>query len=138
MPWWSGATHNFIPRVEPDYIILKARVVSGLLLDRWSHDFVDIQERRELLDPDYWKTADFTLFVFCPFDTTKGGTGGYKGTMTFADFYPSECSSDGRLCSFLSRSETKLFRQNLKNSTKNYIEKQSIRYFKGIFSMSKL
>ena len=133
MPWWSGAVFNFIPRVQDDYIILKARVVSGLLLDKWSHDFVNVDKQPELLDPEYWKIADFTLFVFCPFDTTKGGSPYVDGTMTFADFYPSECSPDGRLCSFLSRSKTKLFRESVKKPDKNKIEKQAIRYFKGIF-----
>ena len=48
----------------------------------------------EYLDEDYWKTADFTLFVYCPFDVSKGGVNGTNGAMTFPDFYDGEHSEE--------------------------------------------
>ena len=73
MPIWSGATYNDIKRVKNEYLILRVRVANGLKLDRWKHHYVDTTERDHLLTYDHWKTANFTMFVYCPFDTTLGG-----------------------------------------------------------------
>ena len=48
---------------------------------------------------------------FSPFDVTLGGINGGDGRIAFADWYPSEQSSDGRLWSFLSREGTRVNRQ---------------------------
>ena len=74
MPWWSGAVYNTIRKVKPKYVILKARVVNGLMLNTLDHiDHVDTASRSHLLEESHWKTANFTMFVYCPFDTTLGG-----------------------------------------------------------------
>ena len=70
---------------------------------------------------DYWENADFTMFVFCPFDVTFGGLEKGSGKMVFGDFYEGEHSLDGRLWSFMNRAGTRIFRQD--------ITKHS--YFKG-------
>ena len=130
MPWWSGAVYNFVKKVEPKYVVLRARAVNGLVLNTWDHHAVDTASRSHLLTDDHWKTANFTMFVFCPFNTKKGGRNPDEGTMTFGDFYPGECSPDGRLCSFLSRSRTKLFPKDADANTE--LNKKSKVYFRGI------
>ena len=127
MPWWSGAVFNYIKHVDEKYVVLKARAVNGILLDQWDHDFANTAAHPEWLDPDYWQTAPFTMFVFCPFDVSQGGLSPGQGTMTFPDFYRAECSPDGRLCSFLSRIGTKLYRNSQR-------EKGSA-FFKGNFQL---
>ena len=144
MPFWSGAAYNYVKEVHPRYVLLNARVVNGLLLEQWDHDYVDTkhESRKHLLDEKHWETAKFTMLVFCPFDTTAGG---YSKGMTFGDFYRGECSTDGRLCSFLSRSRTKLAQyktakknDNPKNVVKSdatkevkELRRKAENYFKG-------
>lgn len=96
--------------MKPDYITLKARVSSLANAEAWSHDQVDTVAHPEYLDPEWWKNQPFTVFVWCPFDVTKGGFRGMDGLMNFGDFYPAEHSADGHMWSFLSRSETKLWK----------------------------
>lgn len=105
IPIWGGATNNFVKRVESKYIILKARVTNGKKLAEWEHDRVDLDVHPDYTDNAWWGTQPFTMFVWCPFDTRKGGVdpAANEGTMTFGDFYPGECSPDGKMCSFLSR-----------------------------------
>ena len=130
MPLWSGATYNYVNEVRSNYITIRARVVNGVALKKWKHHFVDIEKRKHLVDADYWKTANFTMLVFCPFDTTKGGSTKGNGKMTFGDFYPGECSNDGRLCSFLSRSRTKLFPDGLDEDSDDDSDKKAKRLTK--------
>ena len=94
----------------PDYITLKARISNLANAEAWSHDQVDTVAHPEYLDPEWWKDQPFTVFVWCPFDVTKGGFRGQGGVMNFGDFYPAEHSADGHMWSFLSRSETKLWK----------------------------
>ena len=77
MPWWTGAVFNYIREVRSKYVILKARVVNGVLLEKWKHDFVDHNIRTNLLEQGYWENRPFTMLVFCPFDTTKAGLDRY-------------------------------------------------------------
>ena len=58
------------------------------------------------------------------FSTKEGGLSPGDGKMTFPDFYPGECSADGRLCSFLSREGTRIFREQGEGEA----------YFRGEFS----
>lgn len=113
--------------VYPGYIVIKARAANLMMAGNWTFDRVDVDAHPEYLKGSYWKDADFTLFVWCPFDVTMGGLAqNGDGKMTFPDFYSSEHSSDGMLWSFLSREGTKLFRaQNqLKSSYyKGFIER---------------
>ena len=106
MPWWSGAVFNEIKEVESTYVTLRVRVVNGVRLSTWTHHNVDTEKHKEWLKPEFWVKKPFTMFVFCPFNTTEGGHTSGKGGMTFPDFYEAECSPDGRLCSFLSREGT--------------------------------
>jgi len=110
MPVWTGGVFNFVKAVYPKYIALKARVANLLSIEDWGFDRVDPAMHPEYLEESYWKTANFTLFVFCPFDVTLGGLDGGTGLMTFPDFYPGEHSKDGMLWSFLSREGTKLWK----------------------------
>ena len=91
MPVWTGGVFNFVKAVFPSYVTVKARVANLLSIETWTFDSVDPAMHPEWLEEMYWKTAKFTLFVFCPFDATKGGfredgTQG-EGKITFADFY---------------------------------------------------
>jgi len=92
-----------------------------MLAGNWTFDRIDLEAHPEYLTANYWKTANFTLFVWCPFDVTMGGMN-KAGQITFPDFYPGEHSSDGMLWSFLSREGTKLYRWS--RPSKSY-------YFKG-------
>ena len=92
----------------PSYVTIKARVANLLSIADWTFDSVDPAMHPEYLDENYWKTADFTLFVFCPFDVTRGLDG--EGKMTFPDFYPEEHSDDGFLWSFYSREGTRVYK----------------------------
>ena len=85
-------------------------MTNGIKLADWDHDRVNVTAHEDWTEKDWWADQPFTMFVFCPFDTTKGGLDGGDGTMTFPDFYTGECSNDGRLCSFLSRSGTFAYR----------------------------
>jgi len=111
IPVWGGGTFNFVKQVKPDYITLKARISNLANAETWSHDQVDTVSHPEYLDPEWWKDQDFTVFVWCPFDVTKGGFNGQNGVMNFGDFYPAEHSADGHMWSFLSRSQTKLWKK---------------------------
>ena len=66
--------------------------------------------------------------------TKEGGLSLGDGKMTFPDFYPGECSADGRLCSFLSREGTKLFREHQGDDSvhEEQIEEGEA-YFRGEF-----
>ena len=111
MPWWSGAVSNYIEEVEPTYVTLKVRAVNGAKLANWTHHSVDTVYHADWLTVDFWKDdPQFTLFVFCPFNTKEGGFTSGNGTMRFPDFYNGECSPDGRLCSFMSRTGMSLYR----------------------------
>lgn len=110
MPVWTGGNFNFVKQVYHKYIVLKARVASLLSVESWQFDRVDHEAHPEYLSVDYWKTADFTLFVYCPFDVTLGGVTGNTGKMVFPDFYPGEHSDDGFLWTFLSRAGTNLYK----------------------------
>ena len=74
------------------------------------------------------KMVDFKIkyFTASPY---QGGRNGNDGTMTFGDFYSGGCSEDGRLCSFLSRSRTKLFRNQECSATGS--SKGCSNFFKG-------
>ena len=134
MPWWSGAVFNYVKEVAPSYVVLKVRAANGVHLTDWNHVSVDTDQHPEWINPNYWKTAKFTLFVFCPFDTKLGGSNPGEGRMTFPDFYPSECSSDGRLCSFLSRKGTRAFRYRGRTEGKYYEDPfEAAAWYKGIF-----
>ena len=89
---------------------MKARVSNLLKAETWDFDTVDTKAHPEYLEPTYWQSADFTLFIWCPFDVTKGGFNRNDGKITVPDFYPAQQSADGRLWSFLSRSKTKLYK----------------------------
>ena len=110
IPIWGGAVNNFVRRVESKYIVLKARVTNGHKLSDWSHDRVDLVAHPDYSSNDWWGTQPFTMFIWCPFDTRKGGLNPDEGTMTFGDFYPGECSPDGKMCSFLSREGVHAYR----------------------------
>ena len=120
MPWWSGAVSNEILVVEPTHVSLKVRVVNGVRLKSsgMSHISVDTEKHSEWLKPETWERQQFTMFVFCPFNTKRGGHTSGKGTMTFPAFYDSECSTDGRLCSFLSREGTVISRNETDHQAK--------------------
>lgn len=128
IPIWGGAKFNFVKQVHDKYIVLKARVTNGIQLAEWDHDRVNVTAHPDWLDQEWWADQPFTMFVFCPFDTTKGGLEGGDGTMTFPDFYKGECSNDGRLCSFLSRSGTFAYRAGKPES--------GTAYFKGFIDRS--
>ncbi|CBY36479.1 unnamed protein product [Oikopleura dioica] len=110
MPIWAGGNFNFIKKVYPSYFVMKARVSNLLKAETWDFDTVDTKAHPEYLEPTYWQSADFTLFIWCPFDVTKGGFNRNDGKITVPDFYPAQQSADGRLWSFLSRSKTKLYK----------------------------
>lgn len=138
IPVWAGGVFNFIKAVFPSYIVIKARVANLLGAAQWPFDKVDMDNNPQYADQNYWKTADFTLFVFCPFDVRLGGMN-KTGQMTFPDFYPGEHSSDGMLWSFLSREGTKLDRGSRCTTDPNTGEikcswKSS--YFKGFLDRS--
>ena len=122
MPTWTGAVFHFIKHVHDSYIVLKARVSNLVNAADWQHDRIDTDAHPEYLSPAYWETANFTLFVWCPFDVTLGGLEGGNGKITFQDFYDGEHSEDGFLWSFYSRADTKLTRKNDPTS----------KYFKGL------
>ena len=86
MPVWTGGVFNFVKSVQTTYVTIKARVANLLSVADWTFDSIDPTMHEEWLNELYWKTAKFTLFVFCPFDVTKGGLN-KEGKMTFADFY---------------------------------------------------
>ena len=86
MPVWTGGVFNFVKAVQSTYVTVKARVANLLSVADWTFDSVDPTMHENWLDEQYWKTAKFTLFVFCPFDVTSGGLN-REGRMTFADFY---------------------------------------------------
>ena len=132
MPWWSGAVFNYIKQVEPNYVVLKARAVSGVRLNQWNHHSIDTAKHPYLLDSKYWRQSPFTFFVFCFFSTKEGGLSPGNGKMSFPDFYPGECSADGRLCSFLSREGTRIFREQQEDSVHDDgVLKQGDAYFRG-------
>ena len=131
MPWWSGAVFNYIKQVEPNYITLKARAVSGVHLNQWTHHSIDTAKHPYLLDSKYWRKSPFTFFVFCPFSTKEGGLSPGEGKMSFPDFYPGECSADGRLCSFLSREGTKIFRERGDDPVHDEPLQEGVAYFRG-------
>lgn len=110
MPVWTGGVFNFVKAVYSKYIVLKARVANLLSIESWEFDNVDPAAHPEYLEESFWKAANFTLFVFCPFDVTLGGVANGTGLMTFPDFYPGEHSADGMLWSFMSREGTKLWK----------------------------
>ena len=134
MPWWSGAVSNDILQVADSYIVLKVRAANGVHLSDWNHVSVDTNHAKhaDWINPNYWKNATFTLFVFCPFDTKLGGPIPGKGTMTFPDFYPAECSSDGRLCSFLSRKGIRAYRERSEYAPKGQ-KYEAAAWYKGKF-----
>lgn len=145
LPLWGGGVFNYVKDVQEKYIVLKARVTNavpveaGRAKDKWEHARVDLEKRPELKDPDFWATSPFTMFVFCPFDITMGGfeEGKSQGRMTFPDFYPSECSPDGLMCSFLSRSNTFAVRDYASQTDAKKIEQFKISaYFKGFIDRS--
>lgn len=109
MPVWTGGVFSFVKAVYASYVTIKARVANLLSVDEWTFDSVDPEMHPEWLDELYWKTAEFTLFVFCPFDVTKGLEDG-TGKMTFMDFYDGEHSEDGLLWSFYSREGTAAYK----------------------------
>ena len=98
---------------------MKARVSNLLKAETWDFDTVDTKAHPEYLDPAFWETADFTMFIWCPFDVTKGGFNQNDGKITVPDFYPAQQSADGRLWSFLSRSKTKLYKVKNELFSKN-------------------
>ena len=128
VPIWGGAVYNFVKQVHDNYIVLKARVTNGIKLADWDHDRVNVTAHQDWLDQEWWANQPFTMFVFCPFDTTKGGLNGGDGTMTFPDFYSGECSSDGRLCSFLSRSGTFAYRAGKPDTGTAYFKGNIIKF----------
>lgn len=139
MPVWTGGVFNFVKAVYQKYIVLKARVANLLNAKVWPFDKIDTEAHPEYLDPKYWDTADFTLFVFCPFDVTLGGVKNGTGLMTFPDFYPGEHSDDGMLWSFLSREGTKLNKpprceENADTGEETCVWRSS--YFKGFVDRS--
>ena len=126
MPWWSGAVHNEIMEVEPKYVTLKVRAHNGVALPEWTHLSVDTDYHADWITEEFWDDKpQFTMFVFCPFNTKEGGKTPGSGTMRFPDFYNGECSADGRLCSFMSRSGVTL-RRTKNNNNFNYAK------FRGI------
>ena len=108
---------------------MKARVTNGIKLADWDHDRVNVTAHQDWLDQEWWANQPFTMFVFCPFDTTKGGLNGGDGTMTFPDFYSGECSADGRLCSFLSRSGTFAYRAGKPDTGTAYFKGNTTNFF---------
>ena len=117
MPWWGGAVHNEIQEVQPTYVTLKVKAFNGLKLNDWTHHTVNTTLHSNWTTKAYWEQRPpFTMFVFCPFNTTEGGFSPGQGTMRFPDFYKGECSADGRLCSFMSRGEMELYREEKDNS----------------------
>jgi len=130
MPIWSGNKFNQVREVENGYIKMKARGISLLASKNWTDNGnIDYDAHPEYSDRTYWENANFTLFVFCPFNVKLGGADPGLGAMTFPDFYPAENSNDGRLWSFLSRPGVHL----IKNSRPD--PKKSV-YFKGFIDRS--
>lgn len=139
MPVWTGGVFNFVKAVHPKYVTLKARVANLLSIAEWPFDSVDPNMHPDWLDEEYWKTADFTLFVFCPFDVTLGGTKRGGGKMTFPDFYPGEHSDDGMLWSFYSREGTRVYKPKkcfLDEETEQVKCVWRSSYFKGFIDRS--
>ena len=91
MPVWTGGVFSFVKAVFPSYVAVKARVANLLSVATWTFDSVDPLMHPQWLEENYWKNAPFTLFVFCPFDVTKGGFDRGEGKMTFGDFYQGVC-----------------------------------------------
>jgi len=139
MPVWTGGVFNFVKAVYPKYVTLKARVANLLSVADWPFGRVDPTMHPQWLEETYWKTADFTLFVFCPFDVTRGGVSKGDGKMTFSDFYPGEHSDDGMLWSFYSREGTRVYKPkkclwNDDNTEFKCVWRSS--YFKGFMDRS--
>ncbi|CAG5091675.1 Oidioi.mRNA.OKI2018_I69.PAR.g13192.t1.cds [Oikopleura dioica] len=95
LPVWAGGVFNFVKKVYPSYVVLKASVKNLLKVGEWEFDHIDESKHPEWLDPNFWATADFTLFVWCPWNVTLGGPDGQSGAVTFPDFYEGEHSQDG-------------------------------------------
>merc|ERR1712110_32895 len=138
MPVWTGGVFNFVKAVYPAYVAIKARVANLLSIETWTFDSVDPTMHPEWLDGNYWKTAPFTLFVFCPFDATKGGFNPGEGKITFPDFYEGEHSEDGMLWSFYSREGTRVYKPKKcfldENDEMKCVWRSS--YFKGFIDRS--
>jgi hypothetical protein len=74
MPVWSGNTFNQVREVENGYIKMKARGISLLAAKNWTDNGnLDYDAHPEYSDRTYWENANFTLFVFCPFNVKLGG-----------------------------------------------------------------
>lgn len=127
MPIWQGGVFNFIREVHDTYIVMKARAINLMQAQNWTDNRIDWERNPEYLEPQFWKGANYTFFVFCPWDVTLGGINPGEGQMTFPDFYPSENSDDGMLWSFLSRPGNHLFK---------YGQPFKSRYFKGFVDRS--
>ena len=119
MPWWSGAVENDILEVEDKYVSLSVKLYNGQALNDWTHHSVDIENNPDYVNQTWWETdPSFTFFLFCPFNTTLGGYKTGEGRMRFQDFYSGKCSDDGRLCTFLSRPGTRIWRKLKPESAK--------------------
>jgi len=107
IPVWQGGNFNYVKGVYDSFFIMKARIMNLMSVEKWDWDQYDHVTNEFAVSPEYWTTAKFTLFVFCPFDVTRGGLNS-DGIINFPDFYSSEHSADGKLWSFLSREPTVL------------------------------
>jgi len=138
MPVWTGGVFNFVKAVYADYVTIKARVANLLSIADWTFDSVDPEMHPEYLLETFWETANFTLFVFCPFDVTQGRLTEGGGKMTFMDFYEGEHSEDGMLWSFYSREGTLAYKPKKcfldENEELKCVWRSS--YFKGFIDRS--
>jgi hypothetical protein len=115
-------------------VVLKASVRNLLKLSEWEFDHIDETKHPEWVDPNFWASADFTLFVWCPWNVTLGGPSGVSGKITFPDFYDGEHSDDGTLWTFYSREGTKLYKAKDPSKSsyfKGYADRSSDSAFHG-------
>jgi len=135
MPVWQGAIYNFVKAVRPSYLTIKSRVMNLVDVADWGFDRFPHETYPELLDLDYWENANFTMFLWCPFDNRLGGYTAGTGKAHFQDFYPSESSPDGRMWSFLNRPGVALYRPSPHEDDENVIVNKAM-YFKGSIDRS--
>ncbi|CBY18098.1 unnamed protein product [Oikopleura dioica] len=134
LPVWAGGVFNFVKKVMPSYVVLKGSVRNLLKLGEWEFDHIDESKHPDWVDPNFWQTADFTLFVWCPWNVTLGGPDGSSGKIIFPDFYDGEHSDDGTLWTFYSREGTRLYKAKDPSKSsyfKGYADRSSDSAFHG-------
>ena len=86
MPVWSGNKFNQVREIENGYIKMKARGISLLASKNWTDNGnIDYDAHPEFESREYWEGANFTLFVYCPFNVKLGGAS--KGITSGSKFF---------------------------------------------------